>query len=120
MPDQPTTEIDVLRRAAQQIRNDRGGVVSRQTQDGRRWLPVADFLERAAEQHRVESVDDLYLWDCDECPEGDCQGHTRDCCWGCVAQDEDGYAGRVFHPCGELTAALSIARAYLGLEDDDA
>jgi hypothetical protein len=38
----------ILRRAAAQIRNDHGGVVSRNTQDGRRWLPVADLLDELA------------------------------------------------------------------------
>lgn len=40
----------LLREAAAQIRNDRGGVVSRHTQDGRRWLPVADWLEAEANE----------------------------------------------------------------------
>lgn len=39
---------DVLRQAAAQIRNDHGGIVSRCTQEGRRWLPVADLLDHAA------------------------------------------------------------------------
>ena len=39
---------ETLRRAAAQIRNDHGGVVSRHTRDGRRWLPVADWLEDTA------------------------------------------------------------------------
>ena len=42
-------QVETLRRAAAQIRNDRGGVVSRNTRDGRRWLPVADWLEQIAE-----------------------------------------------------------------------
>ncbi|HJR88966.1 MAG TPA: hypothetical protein VJ782_02270 [Aeromicrobium sp.] len=47
---------DTLRRAAAQIRNDRGGVVSRNTEDGRRWLPVADWLDAEAESHRADLV----------------------------------------------------------------
>lgn len=39
---------ELLRRAAAQIRNDRGGVISKNTVDGRRWLPVADWLESVA------------------------------------------------------------------------
>jgi hypothetical protein len=48
---------DVLRQAAAQIRNDRGGVVSRHTQDGRRWLPVADLLDVMADRaDEIEST----------------------------------------------------------------
>lgn len=39
---------EILRQAAAQIRNDNGGVVSKMTRDGRRWLPVADWLEAEA------------------------------------------------------------------------
>ena len=42
------SESETLLRAAAQIRNDRGGIVSRTTQSGQRWLAVADWLESTA------------------------------------------------------------------------
>jgi hypothetical protein len=80
--------VEMLRRAAAQIRNDHGGVVSCDTLDGRRWLSVADWLDTAGAD----------LW---------AHGPLCECGSGCYDCDND-----LWQP--HVRRALAVARAYLG------
>lgn len=77
-----------LQRAVEQIQNDRGGVVSRNTQSGRRWLPVADWITTAGA--------DLWAYGPLPCA----------CSDGCYECDDLLWAPHV-------RRALAVARAYL-------
>jgi hypothetical protein len=77
-------------------------------------LAIAEWLENVAHTHRPELDDDVYLVDCTECPDGDCEGgHERQMCWSCHAFGDDGYAVRIFYPCAVMKDATRIAETYL-------
>lgn len=99
---------EVLREAAAQIRNDHGGVVSRNTLDGRRWLPVADWLEAEATAHDSMAVfsQSAAKWVREE-------NFTIRGAALTISQRSDGSLAMTADTSGP---ALAVARAYLGRE----
>lgn len=75
-------------------------------------LAVADWLDDVRDRHRPD-VQEVYLEDCPDCGQGDCDGHDRKCCWSCTGLDEYGNPLPVLYPCRVMAAAVEIARVHL-------
>ena len=81
-------------------------------------LAVADLLDDVRKRHSPSTAPEevlLHIDDdspCEACDEGD--GHLVTVCEGCYPAWEGTEISYYTYPCHETTAALAVARAYLG------